>query len=59
MCHVNTNGLRQKCPMDCDDQLIVAINVLFKSAKQHRSNIAAVAATGGPGGPWPPHFLLR
>ena len=21
--------------------------------------ISAVAATGGPGGPWPPHFLLR
>ena len=22
-------------------------------------NYSAVAATGGPGGPWPPHFLLR
>ena len=21
--------------------------------------LTAVAATGGPGGPWPPHFLLR
>ena len=23
------------------------------------ASFAAVAATGGPGGPWPPHFLLR